>query len=83
MDKISLEMPKMVNFGEFLKLKLEVKQCYQTGLFLRGLKFIKNAKSSQFWRVFEKLVKLTTFGIFDKLLSNQKVNVARFSRNVE
>ena len=32
---------------------------------------------------FQKLVKLTIFGIFDELLSTQNVNVARFARNVE
>ena len=32
---------------------------------------------------FQKLVKLTIFGIFDDLLSTQNVNVARFARNVE
>ena len=32
---------------------------------------------------FQKLAKLTIFGIFDELLSTQNVNVARFARNVE
>ena len=32
---------------------------------------------------FQKLAKLTIFGIFDLLLSTQNVNVARFARNVE
>ena len=32
---------------------------------------------------FQKLAKLTIFGIFDELLSTQTVNIARFARNVE
>ena len=32
---------------------------------------------------FQKLAKLTIFGIFNELLSTQNVNVARFARNVE
>ena len=32
---------------------------------------------------FQKLAKMTIFGIFDKLLSTQNVNVARFARNVK
>ena len=49
--------------------------------------FIKNDLSgSAVWpqaSAFEKLAKLTIFGIFNKLLSTQNVNVARFARNVE
>ena len=33
--------------------------------------------------VFQKLAKLSIFGIFNELLSTQNVNVARFARNVE
>ena len=36
---------KMVNFGEFLKLKLAVKQCYQAGKFFIGQKLVENAKN--------------------------------------
>ena len=32
--------------------------------------------------VFQKLAKLTIFGIFNELSATQKVNVARFTRNV-
>ena len=32
---------------------------------------------------FQKLAKLSIFGIFNELLSTQNVNVARFDRNVE
>ena len=32
---------------------------------------------------FQKLAKLTIFGIFNELLSTQNENVARFARNVE
>ena len=32
---------------------------------------------------FQKLTKMTIFGIFNELLSTQNVNVARFARNVE
>ena len=32
---------------------------------------------------FQKLAKLSIFGIFNELLSTQNVNVARFARNVE
>ena len=32
---------------------------------------------------FQKVAKLTIFGIFSELLSTQNVNVARFARNVE
>ena len=32
---------------------------------------------------FQKLPKLTIFGIFNQLLSTQNVNTARFARNVE
>ena len=34
-------------------------------------------------QVFKKSPKLTIFGIFDQLLSTQRVNVARFARNDE
>ena len=40
-------------------------------LFDRKLQVVKNSS------------KLTIFGIIDELLSTQKVNVARFARNVE
>ena len=33
--------------------------------------------------VFQKLVKIDCFGVFNELLSIQNVNVARFARNVE
>ena len=33
--------------------------------------------------IFQKIAKLTIFGIFNELLSTQNVNVARFARNVE
>ena len=32
---------------------------------------------------FQKLAKLTIFGIFNEILATQNVNVARFARNVE
>ena len=32
---------------------------------------------------FQKLAKLTIFGIFDKLLFTKNINLARFARNVE
>ena len=32
---------------------------------------------------FQKLVKLTIFGIFNQLLSTQNINLARFARNVK
>ena len=32
---------------------------------------------------FQKLAKLTIFGVFNELLSPQNVNVARFARNLE
>ena len=34
-------------------------------------------------QIFKNSPKLTTFGIFNQLLSTQNVNVARFARNVE
>ena len=33
LDKSLVKMPKMVHFDEFLKMKLAVKQCYQTDNF--------------------------------------------------
>ena len=32
---------------------------------------------------FQKLAKLTIFGIFNQLLSTQNINGARFARNIE
>ena len=37
----------------------------------------------KFVQAFKKSPKLTIFGIFNELLSNQNVKVARFARNVE
>ena len=41
-------MPKIVQFGEVLKIKLAVKQSYQTGQFLIGQKLVENAKTEKF-----------------------------------
>ena len=48
-------MPKMVFLGSFWKLKAYVKQCYKTGHFQYYKKLMENAKSGQFWGIFEYL----------------------------
>ena len=59
MDKSSLKMPKIGSFkGVFKKLKLAVKQCYQTCQFLRQ-KLVENAIISKiqmrhFWTIFKQ-----------------------------
>ena len=58
---------EFVNFGIFVLLKVT---CLVT-LFDRK------------FQVFKMLPKLTIFGIFNELFSNQNVNVARFARNVQ
>ena len=35
------------------------------------------------FQVFQKLAKMTSFGIFDELLSTQNVKVTRFASNVD
>ena len=55
--KFTFLVDKMVNFGEFLKLKLAVKQCYQTGKFFYrtkiGGKCQKLKKlNDTFWMIF-------------------------------
>ena len=53
-DKSSLKLPKMVNFGD---LNLAVKQCYQTGSFLLDKNWWKIPKSKNenatFWVIFK------------------------------
>ena len=61
-------MPKMVFLGSFWKLKAYVKQCYKTGHFQYYKKLMENAKSGQFWGIFEYL----------KLMSNSDTRHVNF-----
>ena len=46
----------MFHFGDFFEnLKLAVKQCYQTGQFVKGQKMAKNGKlKSDNWTIFKQ-----------------------------
>ena len=48
-------MPKMVNFGEFLKTEACGQTVLPDGSILIGQKLVENAQNGPFWRVFETL----------------------------
>ena len=74
-------------------IKSLIQYCERSELRLQFIKMPKTVlpdryilteqKLAENGKINKKIVKLLIFGIFDKLLSTQNVNVARFARNIE
>ena len=74
--KSSLKMPKMVNFGDFLKTRSLRSNSVTRKVTFNGTKNVAFEKSP-------KSPKSAFLGLFNELLATQNVNVARYARNVE